>query len=65
MRMLNPLSTKIEKIPFTTVNNHWKHKKDNNVTFNSIFFLCVGWVGKEKYDIESYIIDLFFVSNDD
>ena len=50
---------------FITVRKRWKYKKGNYITFDSIFFLCVWWVGKEKNAIESDIIVIFYVSNDD
>ena len=50
---------------FITVKQRWKYKKGNYITFDSIFFLCVGWVEKEKNTIECDIIVLFYVSNDD
>jgi len=33
---------------FITVKKRWKYKKGNFITFDSIFFLCVGWVKKGK-----------------
>ena len=50
---------------FITVKQHWKYKKGNYITFDSIFFLCVGWVGKEQNTIQSDINVLFHVFNDD
>ena len=59
------LSFLIYKVYFITVKQRWKYKKGNYITFDSIFFLCVGWVRKERNTIESDIIVLFYVSNDD
>jgi len=50
-------NTKI--VYFITVKKRWKYKKGNYITFDSIFFLCVGWVEKEKNTIECDIIVLF------
>jgi hypothetical protein len=50
---------------FITVKQRWKYKKGNYITFDSIFFLCLGWVEKEKNAIECDIFILFYVSNDD
>ena len=61
MRKLNPLSMKIEKIPFTTVNHHWKHKKEQYITFNSISFLSDPPHTKEKNTIKSDIISFFIL----
>jgi len=38
MQKLNPLATNIEKIPFTTVNHHWKHKKEQLYYIQLLFF---------------------------
>ena len=58
-KMLLFLKSNIDKVYFITVKQPWKYKKGNYITFDSIFFLCVGWVGKEKNAIESDIIVLF------
>jgi len=52
------LEFKLKIVYFITVKQRWNYKKGNYVTVDSIFFLCVGWVGKEK--ILSKVILLSF-----
>ena len=49
----------VKKYILSQFSNVGSIKKGNYITFDSILFLCVGWVEKEKNAIECDIIVLF------